>query len=177
MLEIGSIVEGKVSGLTNFGAFVSLPDDKSGMVHISEVSTSFVKDIHEHLQVGQDVKVKVIGISDEGGSPPHLICADGTLISVYGHRQRPLSIRAAFSRDRGKTWDVENVITEVETEYGDIGYPCSVALKDGSILTVYYASDDYPANQTFYGFADPERPVRRYTTPVIRQVIWRYEEG
>ena len=66
MLEIGSIVEGKVSGLTNFGAFVSLPDDKSGMVHISEVSTSFVKDIHEHLQVGQDVKVKVIGISDEG---------------------------------------------------------------------------------------------------------------
>lgn len=116
-----------------------------------------------------------IGISDEGGSPPHLICADGTLISVYGHRQRPFSIRAAFSRDRGKTWDVENVITEVETEYGDIGYPCSVALKDGSILTVYYASDDYPENRTFYGFADPERPVRRYTAPVIRQVIWRYE--
>ena len=66
MLEIGSVVEGKVSGLTNFGAFVSLPDGKSGMVHISEVSSSFVKDIHEALQVGQDVKVKVIGISDEG---------------------------------------------------------------------------------------------------------------
>ena len=66
MLEIGSVVEGKVSGLTNFGAFVSLPDGKSGMVHISEVSSSFVKDIREVLQVGQDVKVKVIGITDEG---------------------------------------------------------------------------------------------------------------
>ena len=66
MLEIGTIVEGKVSGLTNFGAFVSLPDGKSGMVHISEVSTSFVKEIRDVLQVGQDVKVKVIGISDDG---------------------------------------------------------------------------------------------------------------
>ena len=66
MLEIGTVVEGKVSGLTNFGAFVSLPDGKSGMVHISEVSSSFVKDIHEALEVGQDVKVKVIGIADEG---------------------------------------------------------------------------------------------------------------
>ena len=66
MLEIGSVVEGKVSGITNFGAFVSLPEGKSGMVHISEVSSSFVKDIHEVLQVGQDVKVKVIGMTDEG---------------------------------------------------------------------------------------------------------------
>ena len=66
MLEIGSIVEGKVSGLTSFGAFVSLPDGKSGMVHISEVSTAFVKEIGDVLQVGQDVTVKVIGISDEG---------------------------------------------------------------------------------------------------------------
>ena len=55
MLEIGSIVEGKVSGLTSFGAFVSLPDGKSGMVHISEVSTAFVKEIGDVLQVGQDV--------------------------------------------------------------------------------------------------------------------------
>ena len=66
MLEVGAILEGKVTGLTAFGAFVSLPDGKSGMVHISEVSTSFVKDIKEFLKVGQDVKVKVVGISDEG---------------------------------------------------------------------------------------------------------------
>ena len=66
MLEIGAIVEGKVTGLTAFGAFVSLPDGKSGMVHISEVSNSFVKDIKEFLKEGQDVKVKIVNITDEG---------------------------------------------------------------------------------------------------------------
>ena len=66
MLEIGAIVEGKVTGLTAFGAFVSLPDGKSGMVHISEVSNSFVKDIKDFLKEGQDVKVKIVNITDEG---------------------------------------------------------------------------------------------------------------
>ncbi len=64
--EIGSIIEGKVSGLTNFGAFISLPGGATGMVHISEVSNTYVKDIHEHLSDGQDVKVKVLSISPEG---------------------------------------------------------------------------------------------------------------
>ncbi len=66
MLEIGAIVEGKITGLTAFGAFVSLPDGKSGMVHISEVSNSFVKDIKEVLKEGDEVKVKVLSITEEG---------------------------------------------------------------------------------------------------------------
>ncbi len=66
MLEIGAIYDGKITGLTGFGAFVSLPDGKSGMVHISEVSNTYVKDIKEFLKEGQDVKVKVVGISPEG---------------------------------------------------------------------------------------------------------------
>lgn len=66
MLEVGKIVEGKITGLTAFGAFVSLPDGKSGMVHISEVSNSFVKDIKEFLKEGDTVKVKIVGISEEG---------------------------------------------------------------------------------------------------------------
>ncbi|MBQ8028864.1 MAG: S1 RNA-binding domain-containing protein [Clostridia bacterium] len=66
MLEIGAIVEGKVTGLTNFGAFVALPDGTSGMVHISEVSSSYVKDIKDFLSEGQEVKVKVIGINEAG---------------------------------------------------------------------------------------------------------------
>lgn len=66
MLEIGAIYDGKVTGLTGFGAFVSLPDGKSGMVHISEISTDYVKDIKDFLKEGQDVKVKVVGISPEG---------------------------------------------------------------------------------------------------------------
>ncbi len=66
MLEIGTIVEGKITGLTAFGAFVSLPDGKSGMVHISEVSNSFVKDIKDFLKEGDTVKVKIVSISEEG---------------------------------------------------------------------------------------------------------------
>lgn len=59
---VGSILEGKVTGITKFGAFVSLPGNKSGLVHISEIAYSYVNDINEHLSEGQMVKVKVIGI-------------------------------------------------------------------------------------------------------------------
>ncbi len=50
----------------NFGAFVSLPGGKSGLVHISEIANTFVKDVHDHLQVGQTVKVKVLDINEQG---------------------------------------------------------------------------------------------------------------
>ena len=65
-IQIGSIQEGKVTGIMNFGAFVSLPGGKSGLVHISEISNTFVKDVHDHLQVGQMVKVKVLDITEQG---------------------------------------------------------------------------------------------------------------
>ena len=60
-LTVGTILEGKVKSITNFGAFVALPENKTGMVHISEVSNSYVSDIRQHLTEGQDVKVVVIG--------------------------------------------------------------------------------------------------------------------
>ena len=65
-VEIGSVVEGKVSGITNFGVFVDIGDGATGMVHISEVAKNYVKDIKEHVHMGQEVKVKVISISPEG---------------------------------------------------------------------------------------------------------------
>lgn len=65
-IEIDSILEGRITGIMNFGAFVSLPGGKSGLVHISEIANTFVKDVHEHLQVGQTVRVKVIDINDQG---------------------------------------------------------------------------------------------------------------
>lgn len=65
-VEIGAILEGKVTGITNFGAFVEFPDKTTGMVHISEVSSSFIKDIHEKLSEGDTVKVKVIDINEKG---------------------------------------------------------------------------------------------------------------
>ena len=63
-LTVGAIVEGKVKSITNFGAFVSLPEGKTGMVHISEVANAYVSDIRQHLTEGQDVKVMVIGMEN-----------------------------------------------------------------------------------------------------------------
>ena len=60
-LTVGTILEGKVKSITNFGAFVALPENKTGMVHISEVANAYVSDIRQHLTEGQDVKVMVIG--------------------------------------------------------------------------------------------------------------------
>ena len=60
-LTVGAIVEGKVKSITNFGAFIALPENKTGMVHISEVANAYVSDIRQHLTEGQDVKVMVIG--------------------------------------------------------------------------------------------------------------------
>ena len=65
-VEIGAILEGKVTGITTFGAFVELPDKTTGMVHISEVSSTFIKDIHEKLSEGDVVKVKVLEINEKG---------------------------------------------------------------------------------------------------------------
>ena len=60
-LTVGAVLEGKIKSITNFGAFVSLPENKTGMVHISEVANAYVSDIRQHLTEGQDVKVVVIG--------------------------------------------------------------------------------------------------------------------
>ena len=64
-LEVGAIFEGKVTGITKFGAFVDI-GGKTGMVHISEVAPVFVKEIRDFVTEGQAVKVKVIGINDDG---------------------------------------------------------------------------------------------------------------
>ena len=64
-LTVGAVLEGKVKSITNFGAFVALPENKTGMVHISEVANAYVSDIRQHLTEGQDVKVMDIG-TDNG---------------------------------------------------------------------------------------------------------------
>ena len=59
-LTVGAILDGKVKSITNFGAFISLPENKTGLVHISEVANTYVSDVREHLTEGQDVKVMVL---------------------------------------------------------------------------------------------------------------------
>lgn len=63
--EVGSIVEGKVTGIKPFGAFVALNDEVQGLVHISEVSHSFVKDINDVLKVGDIVQVKILSVDED----------------------------------------------------------------------------------------------------------------
>lgn len=65
-VEIGSEIEGKVTGITKFGAFIELPEGKVGLVHISQVADSYVTDITKHLRVGDMVKVRVLGMAKEG---------------------------------------------------------------------------------------------------------------
>ncbi|RLK63618.1 RNA-binding protein S1 [Atopobacter sp. AH10] len=65
-VEVNQVVEGEVTGITKFGAFVQLEANESGLVHISEVADAYVKEISDYLAVGDKVKVKVIKIADDG---------------------------------------------------------------------------------------------------------------
>ncbi|HHV59626.1 MAG TPA: RNA-binding protein S1 [Clostridiaceae bacterium] len=65
-VRVGDVLEGKVSGITNFGAFVQLPGGKTGLVHISEISKEYVKDVNNHLKEKQTVTVKVMSIDKNG---------------------------------------------------------------------------------------------------------------
>lgn len=65
-IEVGSVLEGTVTGITKFGAFVELPDKKVGLVHISEVANEYVKDVHDFLKVQDKVNVKILAIDEKG---------------------------------------------------------------------------------------------------------------
>ena len=65
-LEVGAIVSGKVTGIAKFGAFVEIAPKKTGLVHISEVSNNFVKNISDYFEEGQIINVKILSISPGG---------------------------------------------------------------------------------------------------------------
>ena len=65
-LDVGMVVTGKVTGIKKFGAFVTLEDKRSGLVRISEIANTYVDDVFAHLEEGQEVKVKIIGIDETG---------------------------------------------------------------------------------------------------------------
>ena len=91
-LTVGAVLEGKVKSITNFGAFIALPDNKTGMVHISEIANAYVSDIRQHLTEGQDVKVMVINL-------------DGNKVNLSIKRLEPKpqpSGRPSFRREGGE---------------------------------------------------------------------------
>ncbi|MFZ5595713.1 MAG: S1 RNA-binding domain-containing protein [Bacillota bacterium] len=65
-VEVGSILEGVVAGITNFGAFIQLPGGETGLVHISEIAEVYVRDIREYLKPNDRVSVKVISVDPKG---------------------------------------------------------------------------------------------------------------
>jgi len=65
-IEVGSIVEGVVTGITNFGAFIELPGGATGLVHISEIAEVYVKDVNDFLSIGDKTMVKVISVDPKG---------------------------------------------------------------------------------------------------------------
>ena len=65
-VEVGAVVDGKVTGVQPFGCFVELPDGQNGLVHISEIANEYVKSVQEHVKPGQSVKVKILSVSDNG---------------------------------------------------------------------------------------------------------------
>jgi S1 RNA binding domain protein len=94
-IEVGSKVKGKVTGITNFGAFVELPGGKTGLVHISEVADSYVKDVNDHLTVGDEIEVKVISEKDGKTS----LSIKKAIDRPEGYSQRPQRQGNRNSRD------------------------------------------------------------------------------
>jgi general stress protein 13 len=66
-IEVGSVLTGKVTGIQPYGAFVALNENTQGLVHISEITHGYVKDVNEHLKVGDEVNVKVLSVDEAAG--------------------------------------------------------------------------------------------------------------
>jgi len=100
-VEVGAVLDGKITGLTNFGAFVELEGGTTGMVHISEVAGTYVNDIKDHLVINQAVKVKVLSVGEDGK-------ISLSIKKVLELEQQPLkqqkASRAAPKRQNSGTW-------------------------------------------------------------------------
>lgn len=98
-LEEGAKVSGTVSGITNFGAFIDLADNKTGLVHISQVSDKFIKDIHDVLTVGDKVMVKVMKIEGNGKIALSMKQATPTEPAKRDHHDQQPSERLSHGHD------------------------------------------------------------------------------
>ncbi len=103
-IEVGSVIKGKVTGIQPYGAFVSLDENTQGLVHISEVTHGYVKDINEFLKVGDEVNVKVLSIDENAGKIG---------LSIRATEEAPVQPEAAKAK---KPRPKRQTATVVETE-------------------------------------------------------------
>ncbi|HLQ71770.1 MAG TPA: S1 domain-containing post-transcriptional regulator GSP13 [Bacillota bacterium] len=99
--EVGQVVDGKVAGLQPYGAFVAINDNIQGLVHISEVTNGFVKDINDHLTVGDDVTVKILKIDEENNKYSLSIRATEDAPQKHVKHKRNSSVSTRESNDPG----------------------------------------------------------------------------
>ncbi|RID84476.1 RNA-binding protein S1 [Peribacillus asahii] len=111
-IEVGSKLQGKVTGITNFGAFVELPEGATGLVHISEVADNYVKDINDHLKVGDAVEVKVINVEKDGKIGLSIKKAKDRPEGQSSYSQRPRQNRG---NDRSKDFRSKDSFRPKET--------------------------------------------------------------
>ena len=107
-IETGSILTGKVTGIQPYGAFVALDDNTQGLVHISEITHGYVKDINDHLKVGDEIQVKVLSV-DEGAGKIGL--------SIRATEEAPVQ-QAAPKAKKPRKRQVTAIIPEVEGQQG-----------------------------------------------------------
>jgi S1 RNA binding domain protein len=105
-LKAGNIIEGTVINITNFGAFIDV-EGKTGLVHISEVADTFVKDIREHLKEQDKVKVKVISVDDNGKISLSIKQALPQKKSI-----KPVEIDWANEKSRTNTANFEDIMSK-----------------------------------------------------------------
>jgi len=99
-IEVGAKLEGKVTGITHFGAFVDLSGGVTGLVHISEIADNYVKDVNDHLKIGDVVTVKVINVDKDGKIGLSIRQATDKPEGERGYRER-----SGFGRgDRGRSY-------------------------------------------------------------------------
>lgn len=107
-IEVGSKLQGKVTGITKFGAFVELPEGTTGLVHISEVADNYVKDINEHLKVGDQVEVKVINVEKDGKIGLSIKKAKDRPEQTSSYQSRPPRNNNRDNRSRGDNRSRDN---------------------------------------------------------------------
>jgi len=106
--EIGSVLKGKVTGIQAYGAFVALDENNQGLVHISEITHGFVKDIHEHLKVGDEVNVKVLSVDEKAGKIG---------LSIRATEEAPAEVEEAKAKKPRKR-QASAPIQHIESEQG-----------------------------------------------------------
>jgi general stress protein 13 len=103
--EVGTVLKGKIAGIQPYGAFVALDEETQGLVHISEIKHGFVKDINDHLKVGDEVQVKVLSVDEESGK---------ISLSIRATEEAPKSAEQAQSAKKPRRRQGQGSVTKTE---------------------------------------------------------------